>query len=276
MNRFATFVLELETPLHLGSGRAGMVAKSHAFVPGHLLGYAIAAALGRHNGGKPEHFQQALAEVAQAARFAPALPLDHQDTIADDWPEHPERYLASSPHVALQLETRSAVEGALFELEYLAPRHLHGPSQGTAVRLGGGLWFAQEKLGGKLWHEWLSLARLGGELKAGYGVARCVDWQERPKHIHGWAEVHADGLRLDQGARLWGAALDTLKGLSEAPLRPWTGRRYDFTRQQAGFGQRLEAAALVRLHARWSGPEPLLARPSAQTGAAWGCWEAGE
>lgn len=277
--QFAAFTLELETPLHLGSGRAGMVAKSHAFVPGHLIGYAIATALGRDQGGQPGHFQQALAQVAAAARFAPAFVLGRDGQIITDWAENIERYLSGSAHVALHLASRSAVDGALFELEYLAPRHLRkprhlcDPDKGQPLRLGGGLWRREDKLGGKTWREWLQLARLGGELKAGYGVVRCVDWQKNPASFHGWAKTDGSGLRLSPGERLWGAALDSVPGLANTPLRPWTGRRHDFSRGAAGFGQRLEQAELVRLHGRYNSDDSLTVLPSPVEGSRWGCWE---
>ena len=271
--RFAAFTLELVTPLHLGSGRAGMVAKSHGFVPGHLFGYAIATALGRHRGGQPEHFRQALGEVAAAARFAPAFVLDRQGRIEADWPEHPERHIAGNPHVALHLDSRSAVDGALFEMEYLAQRHLRGPDKGRPLRLGGGVWLTEAKLAGRSWRDWLELARFGGELKAGYGVVSCVGWQDNPGGFHGWAKADGSALHLSPKGRLLGAALDTVAGLDDAPLRPWTGRRHDFSQGAGGFGQHLEQAVLVRMHGRWNNDATLTVLPSPALSSHWGCWD---
>lgn len=270
--RFAAYTLELSTPLHLGSGRVGMVARSHAFVPGHVIGFALATQLGRSKGGRPEDFQAAVSEVSTHARFAPAFVLDRDGRIEQDWPQHPERYLSGDPHVTLHLETRSAVESALFEVEYLASRSLYGPDKGKPIRLGGGLWMREAKLAGRPWRNWLDACRLGGELKSGYGVVRCGDWQENASTFHGWGHCHVDGLRLTaQDSQVWGPVLDRVAGVGDAPLLPWTGRRYDFSRGRAGFGQRLESAILVRMNPKISQDLNLL--PSATDDAEWGVWE---
>lgn len=271
--QFAAFTLEPVTALHLGSGRAGMVAKSHAFIPAHLFGYALAAERGRQLGGRPEHFQTALREVAEAVRFAPALPLNATGRIAEDWPDHPERYLAGQHHVSLHVESRSAVERALFEVEYLASRHLHGGDRGKPVRLGGGLWFRSDRFAGTPWRDWLERLRLGGELKAGLGVVRVVDWQPGAKTFHSWGRIDGPGLRLAPGERLWGAALDAVAGLTDAPLRPWLGRRYAFDRGKDGFGRHLSEVALVRVHARVQAATGAVFLPCADEGSRWGCWE---
>jgi hypothetical protein len=270
---FAAFTLELETPLHLGNGRAGMVAKSHAFVPGHLFGYALAVARGRELGGRPEHFQAALAEVALAARFAPALPLDASGQVEADWPEHPERYLGGQHHVALRLDSRSAADSALFEVEQLLPRYPRDFRRGQTLRLGGGLWYHDEHLGGRPWPDWLARLRLGGELKTGLGRVRLVGWTPGAADFHGWGAIDAAGLQLKPEQRLWGPALDSVPGLDATPLRPWLGRRHDYSRGTGGSGRLLSAAILVRLHARTrTDLRPVW--PCAIEGGGWGCWEA--
>lgn len=270
--RFAAFTLDLVTPLHLGRGRAGMVARSHAFVPGHVISYALAAQLGKVKGGRQEDFQAALSEIATAARVAPAFILDGQGRIESDWPDHPERYLTGDHHVALDLKNRSAVESALFEVEYLATHRLHGPDKGQPIRLGGGLWLRDGKLAGRSWQEWLDGCRLGGELKAGYGIVRCSEWRENAATFHGWGRSDSDGLHLNKDdSRLWGPALDRVTGVSDAPLQPWTGRRYDVGRKTDGFGLKLESALLVRVNARIGQQVALM--PSGQEGSGWGCWD---
>ena len=251
------------------------MARSHSFVPGHVIGYALATQLGRSKGGKPEDFQTALREVSASARFAPAFILDRQGRIEQDWPDHPERYLSGDHHVTLHLEKRSAVEGALFEVEYLAPRRLHGSGKGQPIRLGGGLWLRDSKLAGRSWREWLDFCRLGGELKAGYGIVRCIDWQENAATFHGWGRSQPDGLHLsDKDSRLWGPARDCVMGVDDAPLIPWTGRRYDFSQGTGGFGQRLETVTLVKLNAKIT--QPLTLMPSGQEVSHLGCWESSE
>jgi len=273
--RFAAFTLELVSPLHLGSGRAGMVARSHTFVPGHLFGYALAVARGRELGGRPEHFQAALAEVAQAARYAPALPLGPDGRVEPDWPEQAGQYLGGQHHVALRLDSRSAADKALFEVEHILPRYPRGPRRGERLRLGGGLWYRDARPGGREWPDWLDRLRLGGELKTGLGRVRLVDWAPGASDFHGWAPSNAAGLRLAPEQRLWGPALDAVPGLDAAPLRPWLGRRHDYARGAGGSGRLLSAAILVRLHAR-AGTDLPPVWPCAVEGSGWGCWEAAE
>lgn len=271
--RFAAFTLEPVTPLHLGSGRAGMVAKSHAFVPGHLFGYALAAERGRRLGGRPEHFRDALREVSAAVRFAPAFVLDESGGIEADWREHPERYLSGQHHVALRLDSRAAADSALFEVEQLSPRRLHGPGRGQALRLGGGLWFRKDRFAGQPWRDWLNAIRLGGELKSGLGLVKVVAWKPGSTSFHGWGRADGQGLHLAPGARLWGPALDAVAGLTDAPLRPWLGRRHAFDRGAGGFGRHLGEVALVRLHARTAGAAATVVRPCGEEGSRWGCWD---
>ena len=271
--RVASFILEPVTPLHIGSGRAGMVAKSHSFIPAHLFGYALAAQRGRQAGGQPKHFQDALKEVDAAARFAPAFILNDQNRI-EDWRKHPERYLMGQHHVSLHLDSRSAADSALFETESLSPRHLAGPRQGQPLRLGGMVWLQDSQFAGRDWSDWLNALRLGGELKGGQGHVRLVDWQMNRPDFHGWGRVDAKGLHLAPQQRLWGAALGELADISDAPLRPWLGRTYDFKQGSGGFGRHLADVVLVRLHGRHVGQGEGVFLPARREGSRWGCWEA--
>ncbi|MGI9212365.1 MAG: hypothetical protein ACR2HF_07805 [Methylococcaceae bacterium] len=272
---FATFTLEPVTPLHLGSGRGGMVAKSHSFVPAHLFGYALAAQCGRQAGGKPADFQVALEAVNEAVRFAPALILDETGQIENDWPDHPERYLTGQHHVALHLDTRSAADKALFETESLSTHRLYGQQAGKPLRLGGGLWFRADRFRDKTWQEWLNALRLGGELKSGLGHIRLIDWQPGRTDFHGAGRMDSQGLHLESGQRLWGAALDTTPDLTDAPLRPWLGRTYQFKQEAGGFGRHLAPVELVRLHGRYQGKTPRTFLPALRgdSSSRWGCWE---
>jgi len=270
--RFAAFTLEPVTPLHPGSGRAGMVARSHGFIPAHLFACALAAQYGRRAGGRPADFEAGLDAVNQAVRFGPALPLDDKGHIAEDWPEHPERYLGGQPHVALHLDTRSAADSALYETEYLSPRHLYGKLQGQPLRLGGGLWYREDHFAGRPWQDWLGELRLGGELKSGLGHIRLIDWQAQRADYHGACSVDGQGIHVQPKQRLWGAALQT-EALSDAPLRPWLGRRYDFGRGKGGFGRHLDDVALVCLHGRYQGSGKAVFLPALGPGSRWGCWE---
>ncbi len=76
MPTFAAFSLELRSPLHLGSRRAGVVAQTHRHAPGHLFVHALAAAVGAARGGSPGHFADALDEIMRRFRFGPAFFID--------------------------------------------------------------------------------------------------------------------------------------------------------------------------------------------------------
>jgi hypothetical protein len=69
--RFTGFTLELETALHIGAGRGGMLLRSHGFVPGHLVSYALATVLGKASGGRSADFTRALETVFRDTRCGP-------------------------------------------------------------------------------------------------------------------------------------------------------------------------------------------------------------
>ena len=234
MAEFAAFSLELLSPLHLGSRRAGIVAQTHRFAPGHLFAYALAASLGGQRGGSPAVFADALDETLRRFRFGPAFFIEGERRLSDD--EVASRLLSSSHHVSLSLDTRAAVDRALFEVERLQTK------PGSPIRLAGGVWFDTAKLDGKVLPDWLSEIFLGGELKTGHGRVRCTDWQVGARHYPGIGPADAQGLSLESGDVLPGPALT---GVAKAPLMPWLGRRHDKAR---GFGRCLSQAAMVRLH----------------------------
>lgn len=242
--RFAKFTLELQSPLHIGAGRAGMLARSHGFVPGHIVTFALAAVIGQARGGRYEHFATALNAVRTQLRCGPLFIQDAGERHPL-WPRHHRsvieaRYLDAINHVALELESASAVEGALFEVEQIAPRCLHGPQQGQPTRLVGGLWFQEATLDSRTWEDWLNESRLGGELKVGLGRVRVVEWNIGAGDYAGLGKIDGSGLQLQSGV-LPGPSLD---GTTDAPLQPWLGRLFD-TKQ--GFGRRFSPPALVRL-----------------------------
>jgi hypothetical protein len=235
--KFAAFRLELASPLHAGSWRAGMVAQSHRFVPGHLFSYALAAAYGGQLGGRPEDYAQALQTVLASVRFAPAF-------LADgDTPLFPKRdretiehkYLRGNNHVTLQLDSRSAQDKALFEIEYVAPvTAFNQPTQ-----LLGGCWTNADRLGDAPWGDWLARIIIGGEGKTGYGRVRMKAWDENACSFHGLGRIAPQGLIFAIGDQVPGPAL---AGVHQTPMQPWLGRLYD---KQQGFGRRLSAAAFV-------------------------------
>lgn len=245
--RFVKFTLELQSPLHIGAGRAGMLARSHGFVPGHIVTFALAAAIGRVHGGRYEHFADAFKEVQTQLRCGPLFICDAEQQ-QPFWPHRHRldieaRYLDAINHVALELQSASAVEGALFEVEQIAPRCLHGPHQGQPTRLIGGLWFQEAKLDDRPWKDWLNQSLLGGELKTGLGRVRVLDdqWNLDAGDYAGLGTVDGLGLQVLAGDLLPGPSLN---GTKDAPLQPWLGRLFD---PQQGFGRRFSPPALVRL-----------------------------
>ncbi len=247
---FMGLTLELETPLHIGAGRSGMLARSHGFVPGHVVSYALAAAIGKASGGQPAAFAQALATVLQDVRCGPFLLLDREAQRPllprQDREAIENRYLTARNQVTLDPESCSAVESALFEVESLAARVLHGPHRGQPTHLVGGVWHRGLQLAGKPLQDWFrSGLLLGGELKTGLGRVRLATQGWRPHAPHyaqhpAWP-VQERGLSLTQGACLPGPTLD---GTMDAPLQPWLGRLFD---PQQGFGRRFSPPVLVRL-----------------------------
>lgn len=79
-------------------------------------------------------------------------------------------YLTARNHVTLDPQTCSAVETALFEVESIAARTLHGSERGQPARLAGGLWHSTPQLAGRALKDWFHRGLLlGGELKIGLG-----------------------------------------------------------------------------------------------------------
>lgn len=270
--RFASLTLELDSALHAGAGRAGMVARSHGFVPGHLLTYALAAALGAARGGRPEHFASALDKVRAGVRCGPLLlahpkPADGRRVLFPrrDRAAIEEGFLSGTHHVTLHAESCSAAEGALFEVEAISPQVLHGPSRGAQTRLLGGVWLADPALDGVPLSTWIGRCRLGGESKAGLGRVRVAEWRVGDGTYAGIGKADGGGLRLRAGMELPGPAL---AGVADAPWQPWLGRLFD---PQQGFGRRLSPAQLVRMDGVVVADTRFL--PSVQESGL-GCWEA--
>lgn len=251
--QFTGFILELETPLHIGAGRGGMLLRGHGFVPGHVVSYALAAALGKAGGGRSADFTRALDLVLRETRCGPLFIRDAEENRVlsprRDRERIETRYLTARNHVTLDPQACSAVETALFEVESIAARTLHGPQRGQPVQLVGGLWHTAPRLAGKPLQDWFrSGLLLGGELKTGLGRVRLAKpgWMPDAPHYAQQAAwpVNQQGLRRSAGDLLPGPSLD---GGTDAPLQPWLGRLFD---RKLGFGRRFPGAALARLDAR--------------------------
>lgn len=246
---YAQILLTLASDLHIGSGRAGMLAKTHRFVPGHVLTYALAAAIGKQNGASYAEFVDALHRVRQTLRCGPLLLQNPQQPDQVLWPSlHAEmieqQFLVATNHVTLNSSSRSSVNGALFEVEAIAARVVRGVCQGQSTRLVGGLWFRDEQLSGRRVVDWLGDCLLGGELKGGLGRIAKVEWSDGVTRYAGIGRVDGDGLHLQSGERLPGVSL---QGITDAAVYPWVGRLYDVDK---GFGRHLSEPAFVAFDAK--------------------------
>lgn len=268
--RFIRYTLEPLTDLHLGAGRAGMVMRNLGFVPGHLVGHALASVLGAARGARPEDFASALKLVRERLRLGPAFLIDDKTQVLTPRRhrrEIEERHLHGRTQVALDSFSRSAADGALFEVESLSARVLSGTQRGQLARLAGGLWCEDEKLDGIPLRDWFNRLWLGGERKSGHGRVRVVEkggWAPNAAAYPGIVgTIEARGIRLDKGVILPGPACD---GVEDAPLRPWVGRLHDPVQ---GFGRRLSPPVLVRMDGRVTSPARFQIEPGE---AGWCCW----
>ncbi len=244
--QFAQITFKLSSALHIGSGRSGMLAKCHGFVPGHILTYALAAAIGKANGGQYEDFTQALDEVKNRISCGPLFIENPQQAGSVLFPRRDRtsierQFLTASNHVTLMPDSRASVEGALFEVERISAQIVRGTYRRQVTRLIGGLWHTDSHLAGKPLSDWLSVCLLGGETKSGCGLVILDEWSENASTYAGLEKstVDGQGLSLTAGERLPGPALS---GVGQAPQQPWLGRLYD---KQQGFGRRLSEAALI-------------------------------
>lgn len=273
-----TFVhigLKLREGIHIGAGRAGMVSRSHGFVPGHVLAYAIAAVLGRRLGGRPADYDRAIASLRDQLRCGPLFIRDHSDSATDSpagW-LFPRRdrarierdYLIGVNHVTLDGSARRHIDGGLFEVEAIAPCRQTGHRQPT--RLNGGLWFARPELEGQEVRELISAVTLGGERNAGLGRVTLETWQPAADTYCGLGrigdETGTPTLLMAAGDCLPGPALG---GVGGSGWQPWLGRLHDNRR---GAGRRFSQPVLIRMDGLVSTPQAFTLESSE---AGFGCW----
>jgi hypothetical protein len=242
--QFAQVTLKVLSPLHIGSGRAGMLAKSHSFVPAHVVTYALAAAIGKANGGQYENFVAAL-ETLKKSVWCGAFFLENpaqQGTVllpSKDKAEIERQFLFATNHVTLLPESRASVEGALFEVEKISACVMRSDFQKQPTRLIGGVWFDDAQPYGRALRDWFNECLLGGEIKTGCGRVLVENWQIGVTNYAGHGEVFADGLHIKSGETVLGVALNGVQNVSQLP---WTGRLYD---KQKGFGRKLSDVAFV-------------------------------
>ncbi len=263
---FAQLTLELESSLHIGSGRTGMIARSHGFVPGHLLTFALATVAGLRLGGRYADFERGLALIRSQSRCGPLLIAEAPQQLL--YPQRDQErieagYLYAHNHATLNSESGSAVEGALFEVEFIGTSNRQGGGQKTQLQ--GGMWYHESELPELgSWSSLLEEIRLGGELKSGYGRVRLQQWQPHATQYAGLGTVSEAGLTLKSGEILPGPAL---QGVESRAWQPWLGRRFE---RLKGFGQQMSPVAMVQLDGIVQTDRPFL--PSVEE-AGLGCWQ---
>lgn len=85
-------------------------------------------------------------------------------------------YLTARNHVTLDPQTCSTVETALFEVESIAARTLHGSERGQPARLAGGLWHSTPQLAGRSKIGFIADCCWAANSKSGWGES---SWRNR-------------------------------------------------------------------------------------------------
>lgn len=253
---FYSYRLTARSPLHIGQGRSGVVARTRSHVPAHLFYYALTALLASERGkqGFAAH-RLILDELCEQFRFGPAFIIRDGRRLSQA--EIERCHITSLGHATLDHARRAAVDGALYDVESLVFLH------DSAACLQGGVWCEKTELDGEPLDFWFSRIYLGGERKLGYGQVNCSALEPEEKYP-GVGKVVGDVVDL-AGDVLPGAALD---GVGDVPLVPWVGRRYD---EKRGAGRALEHT-LVFIDGRVPA-EGACYRPCAEPGPRLGCWE---
>lgn len=266
---YAQICLALDSNIHIGSGRAGMLAKSHTFIPAHIVSNALVATIGKALGGQYSNFTDALQQVQQNTRCGPLFlvnPITEGKILfpTRDKQQIEQQFLVASNHVTLNTENCSSVDGALFEVEAIAKNVVRGQYQGQTTQLMGGLWFKQQKLCGRNLEDWLNNCLFGGELKSGLGRIHLKSFKTDVESYAGLGRVDAMGLHLNANDILPGVTLD---GVHNVSFYPWVGRLFD---RDKGFGRAISQAAFVAYDAPIKQSACFL--PCSDTHA-WGCWQ---
>ncbi|NCA89917.1 MAG: hypothetical protein EOM92_13680 [Gammaproteobacteria bacterium] len=269
---FVRIELRLLEGVHIGAGRAGMVSRAQGFVPGHVVAYAIAAVLGRCQGGKPEDYDQAIKAVRHQCRCGPLFiqadePEDSGQTISllprRDRARIERDYLIGVNHTALDGSVRRHLDGGLFEVEAIAPCRQHQARQPTL--LAGGLWLEEGGLVlGEDLKKLLAHLVLGGERNAGLGRVALHTWDQDARAYAGLGQIQGEGLLLETGQILPGPALE---GVTGTGWQPWFGRLHD---NRQGAGRRFSDPVMIRLDGQVPTPTTFVLE-TAECG--FGCWK---
>lgn len=272
--QFANYRLNILSPLHIGCRRAGMVAKTYHYVPGHVITFALIAAIGNQKAKSYDDYSNIQREVLSKTRFGAAFfQRSNGENLTDDkdltYDEQVEKELVyGDHHVTLSQDTRAAINGAMFEVEAIYSK--------KDVYIVGGVWFDSEEIFGRNIKDWLNEIRIGGELKTGYGRVSLNNFDTKSKFYPGINnnnnKVDEIGLVIAKNEVLKGATLDNEATpncvVKNVPLEPFLGRRYD---ANLGFGRALSSAVLVRMNGIVSADNLHFLPCNNEIGL--GCWE---
>ncbi len=182
---------ELTSPLHIGYHKIGNVQRTRYYVPARNLWGAVTEALTRRGFAADDAPQGDYAKIGEWVKthcaFSYWFVCDGETLLNPRYvngelkygglraAEFEQRYLGSHVTTALDVETTSAQDGSLHEVEFIAP-YTH---EGARTKIGGWVFLdatAQTVWGDESkWRAWLGNLQIGGERRYGFGQLRFVD-----------------------------------------------------------------------------------------------------
>jgi len=264
MNRWhvAEVVVPLKSDLHCGTSPLGFISRTLPFVPAHIPFYALVPVLVKklnlpeHDFAKVENF------LARHIRFSPFFVL-HKNRILFPWEKGlldlENHYLTAYYGVALDYNTRGALENRLFEKEVIVAVPIHGNNKSRERTGLKGYVFWQEGRDDDLkitvssdasiadlsLKELLMQSQWGGEVNKGLGRLLDVKMQKAEKIFHG-EFVEKDGenplVKWPGNEKCPFYLLYDEDFIMNGKLIPITGRRYD---RKRGPGVKMDDVAIV-------------------------------
>jgi len=168
-------ILRLRSPLHSGWRKVGNLQMTRPYITGRMLWGALTMRLTRDQASGPatdsREYQQVGEKVHDTLAFTYFYPaLRQDDSYLTFWPwedgnRFRHRFIGSYASTSLAPQGRSAAEGSLHEVEFIAPRT---KDTGAQVYLKG---YVFQRVDCTLdWREALNKIQLGGERGYGWGL----------------------------------------------------------------------------------------------------------
>jgi len=179
-------VLDLKSPLHVGTGRVGNLQLARPYLIGKTLWGALTARITRDTrpGATGSDYQEIGDQIKEQLAFSYFYPAIKEEV--DVWPwgdgtdEFDWRYMDTYAATARNPRHNTALQGGLYETEFIAPT----TRDGDPVRLIG---YIFEHDGCPLpWREALPRLQLGGERTYGWGCVRVKDLLVQALFFQGW------------------------------------------------------------------------------------------